>query len=54
MIRVSSIGIKRYRKIKAEANPYAPEYALYFWQRRHWKDAKLLPKLSARQMRLAF
>jgi len=54
VIRVSSIGIKRYRKIKAEANPYAPEYALYFWQRRHWKDAKLLPKLSARQMRLAF
>jgi RNA-directed DNA polymerase len=53
VIRVSSIGIRRHRKIKADANPYAPDYAGYFWQRRHHKEAKLLPELSARQMRLA-
>ncbi len=54
IIRVSHIGIKRYRKIKAEANPYMPEYGLYFWRRRHIKEAKLLSALNARQMRLAF
>ena len=53
VIRVSAIGIRRHRKIKADANPYAPEYAGYFWRRRHDKEAKLLPELSARQMRLA-
>lgn len=52
VIRVSSIGIRRHRKIKADANPYLPEYAGYFWQRRHDKEARLLPELSARQMRL--
>jgi len=53
VIRVSAIGIRRHRKIKADANPYVPEFAGYFWQRRHDKEAKLLPELSARQMRLA-
>ncbi len=53
VIRIASIGIKRYRKIKADANPYSPEYAKYFWMRRHVKEAKLLRELSARQMRLA-
>ena len=53
VIRIASIGIKRYRKIKADANPYMPEYARYFWTRRHVKEAKLLRELSARQMRLA-
>lgn len=53
VIRVSSIGIRRHRKIKADANPYAPEYAGYFWRRRRDKEAKLLPELSAKQMRLA-
>lgn len=53
VIRVSHIGIKRHRKIKADANPYMPEYGRYFWLRRHVKDAKLLPALSAGQMRLA-
>lgn len=54
VIRVCSIGIRRHRKIKADANPYAPEFARYFWQRRHDKEATLLPELSAKQMRLAF
>jgi RNA-directed DNA polymerase len=53
LIWTSSIGIRRYRKVKADANPYLPEYGKYFWIRRHFEDAKLLPELSARQMRLA-
>jgi RNA-directed DNA polymerase len=53
VMKVCSIGIRRHRKIKADANPYAPEYAGYFWQRRHDKEAKLLRELSAREMRLA-
>ena len=54
VIRAGSIKIKRHRKIKAEANPYQPEFGKYFWQRRHNKGSKLRPGLSARQMRLAF
>lgn len=53
VIRVSSIGIRRHRKIKADANPYLPEYGKYFWIRRHVKEAKLWRELTARQMRLA-
>ena len=53
VIRVASIGIRRHRKIKADANPYLPEYGRYFWTRRHVKEAKLLREMSARQMRLA-
>jgi RNA-directed DNA polymerase len=51
VLRVSTIGIQRHVKIKADANPYLPEYAGYFWQRRHHKDSKLLPALSAREFR---
>lgn len=54
LIRACSIKIKRHRKIIAAANPYLPEFGKYFWQRRHNKEARLLPELSARQMRLAF
>ncbi|MBN2666051.1 MAG: group II intron reverse transcriptase/maturase [Bacteroidales bacterium] len=53
IIRVCSIGIRRHRKIKADANPYLPEYGKYFWIRRHVKEAKLWRELTARQMRLA-
>jgi len=49
--RVSAIGIRRYVKIKAEANPYLPECALYFWRRRHDKESKLLAAMSAREFR---
>jgi len=38
-------------KIKADANPYLPEYAGYFWRRRNRKDSKMLPALSAREFR---
>jgi len=53
VLRVCSIGIKRHIKVRAraDANPYMPEHARYFWQRRHNKDARLLGALSARQLR---
>jgi len=54
VIRIASIGIKRHRKIKADANPYMPEYARYFWLRRHIKEAMLMRGLTHRQMKLAF
>jgi len=49
--RVSAIGIRRYLKIKADANPYLPEYAAYFRRRRHDKQSKLLAAMSARELR---
>jgi RNA-directed DNA polymerase len=51
VLRVSSIGIRRYIKIKADANPYLPEYAGYYWRRRHDKESKLLDAMSAREYR---
>jgi len=53
VIRTSSIGIRRHRKIKADANPYLAEYDSYFYNRRHDKEAKLLAGLTSRQTRLA-
>ena len=50
VIRISSIGIKRHIKIKAEANPYMPEYAYYYWHRRHNKESRLMEELSSRLM----
>lgn len=49
VIRVCSIGIKRHIKIKAEANPYLPEFRYYYWKRRNVKEARLLGALSHRQ-----
>ena len=51
VIRLSSIGIKRYIKIKAKANPYAPQYAGYIWRRKNKKDSRLLSVLTAREYR---
>jgi RNA-directed DNA polymerase len=51
VVRLSSLGIKRHVKIKADANPYMPKYSYYFWKRRHDKKARLLPALSAREYR---
>ena len=53
VIRITYISIRRYRKIKADANPYLPEYGKYFWLRRHLKEEKLLRELTHRQMKLA-
>ncbi len=51
VIHLISLGIKRYIKIKADANPYDPEYSYYFWRRRNQKESRLLPTLSAREYR---
>jgi RNA-directed DNA polymerase len=51
VIRVCSIKIVRHIKIKADANPYLAEYASYYWNRRHRKEACQLGALSARQFR---
>jgi RNA-directed DNA polymerase len=51
VLRVQTIGIRRYIKIKADANPYLPKYAKYFWRRRHDKESKLLGAMSAREYR---
>jgi len=53
VIKTSAIGIKRHKKIKADANPYMKEYSSYFWERRNVKGSKYLPGLTSRQMRLA-
>jgi RNA-directed DNA polymerase len=52
VIRLCSIGIRRHLKIRANANPYTQEDAGYFWQRRHKKEARLLPALRSKQCRL--
>ena len=51
VIRLSMVGIKRYVKIKAAANPYDPSHAGYLAKRRNCKESRLLPALSARQYR---
>ena len=51
VIKLHEIGIRRYIKIKADANPYLPEYAYYFWDRRNNKGSKLLAAMSAREYR---
>ena len=51
VVRICSIGIRRFIKIKAAANPYRPEFAKYFWERRNNKESKLLPAMSAREYR---
>ena len=53
LLRLFTVGITRYVKIEADANPYLPEYAAYCWERRHKKGCKLLGALSARQYRAA-
>jgi len=49
--KTGAVGIRRYVKIKADANPYLSEYAAYYWQRRNNKESKLLPAMSAREYR---
>jgi RNA-directed DNA polymerase len=51
VVRLSALGIRRYVKIQADANPYLPQYGAYFWSRRHKKETRLLPALSAREYR---
>jgi RNA-directed DNA polymerase len=51
VMRTGAVGIRRYVKIKADANPYLPEYGAYFYRRRHNKESKLLPAMSAWEYR---
>ena len=51
VVRISALRIRRFVKIKAAANPYLPEFANYFSERRKKKDSKLLPAMSAREFR---
>lgn len=51
VVRLSAMGIKRHIKIKAAANPYLPEFARYFWERRHVKGRKLMATFTAREYR---
>jgi RNA-directed DNA polymerase len=51
VIKLHAIGIRRYIKIKADANPYLQVYAKYFSRRRHYKESKLLAAMSARELR---
>jgi len=43
--------IRRYVKIRADANPYLPEYATYFWRRRNDKESKRFGLMSACELR---
>lgn len=51
VIRLSSIGIRRHVKIRANANPYTQQDAYYFWQRRHKKESHYMPALSSKEFR---
>ena len=53
VLRTCRIKIKRHIKIIAKANPYDPDFSRYFWERRHKKESRLMPELSARLMRRA-
>jgi RNA-directed DNA polymerase len=54
VVRLSALTIKRYIKVRADANPYRPEDAGYFHRRRHDKRVRILPTLSARHPRTMF
>jgi len=51
VLKLHAIGIRRYIKIKADANPYLQEYAKYFWYRRNRRGSKLLAAMSAHELR---
>ena len=49
--RLLDLKKARYIKIKAEANPYLPEYAGYYYNRRHHPAAKEFNYSTAREYR---
>ena len=51
LVRLCWLGVRRHIKIKADANPYLPEYASYYWRRRNMKETKLFSAFSAREYR---
>lgn len=54
VVRLGALGIKRYIKIRADANPYMRKFAGYFWERRHKKESRIFPAMSARLYRATF
>jgi RNA-directed DNA polymerase len=50
VVVLTSLGIRRHIKVRADANPYLSEYDTYFARRRREKDSRLLPGLSARDL----
>jgi len=54
VLRLYSLGIRRYVKIRADANPYLSEDAAYFARRKADKERKLLPARSSREFHAKF
>jgi RNA-directed DNA polymerase len=48
VIRLSSLGIRRHIKVKADANPYLPEHSAYFWRRQRSRGARRLSSFFVR------
>ena len=51
IVKLWDIELRWYRKVKAEANPYMPEHAQYFWRRRHAPDARTYGPTRRRNVR---
>lgn len=49
VLRLGALPSGRYIKIPKAANPYLPEYARLFWERRHRRERWILPVRSAPQ-----
>lgn len=49
VVRLQFLGIKRHIKIKADANPYLPEYGRYYARRRNDRESRYLLGHSARE-----
>ncbi len=52
VVRADGIGIRRHIKIRADANPYLPQDAEYFRQRRQNRGSRTLRAPSGRQRRV--
>ena len=53
VVTLRGIGLRWHRKVKAEANPYLPEYAQYSWRRRHVPEARTYGAARTRDARAA-
>jgi len=51
IVRLWDIALRWYRKVKAGANPYMPEHAMYFRQRRHDSEARTYGPTRRRNVR---
>ncbi len=51
VVRLGALPSGRYIKTPKDANPYQPEYARLFWERRYRKERWMMSCLSAHQFR---